>query len=131
MNAKLLISTVTALFISACSNSHDTNNIQPALLTEVTPSVLQELGDAIVKLKGGSTPTLAIDVFTHTPQLLLSYGQSAVKNTAGMSYTELSALPISAFELQLREKQCVLYYPKTTQFIVLQYSSCIAYESED
>ncbi|MDK1290475.1 hypothetical protein [Pseudoalteromonas umbrosa] len=131
MNVKLLISTVMALFISACSNSQSTKQIQPALLTEVTPSVSKELSDAIVKLKGGTAPTLAVDVLTRSPQLLLTHGRSPAEHATGMAYTKLSDLPINAFELQIRDKQCVLYYPKTAQFVPLQFSRCIVYEDKN
>ncbi|KZN57540.1 hypothetical protein N473_06555 [Pseudoalteromonas luteoviolacea CPMOR-1] len=131
MKAKLLLSTLAALCISACSHSQSTERVRPALLTEVTPSIRTELGRAIVSLKGGTVPTLAIDVFTQSPQLMLTQGQSLEKYAAGMTNTSLSSLPISAFELQLRDNRCVLYYPKSGQFVPLQYAKCIAYNKKD
>ncbi|AOT09918.1 hypothetical protein [Pseudoalteromonas luteoviolacea] len=131
MKAKLLISSLSALCISACSNGQSTKRVQPALLTEATPSILTELGHAIVSLKGGTVPTLAVDVFTQSPQLLITHGQSLEKHAAGLTHTSLSSLPISAFELQLRDNHCVLYYPKADQFVPLQYAKCIVYDKKD
>ncbi|MBQ4839261.1 hypothetical protein [Pseudoalteromonas luteoviolacea] len=122
MTFKQSICTLAALLLSACQ-SHSQPQSQLALLQTVTPSIVAEIGSAVVALKGGTAPTLAHNVFTQSPQLILTQGQS----NGGMENTALSALPISTFELQLRSNTCVLYYPKANKFVPLHYATCTPY----
>ncbi|ESP91958.1 MULTISPECIES: hypothetical protein [Pseudoalteromonas] len=123
MTFKQSFCTLAALLVSACQ-SHSQPQSQPAVLQTVTPSIVAEISSAIVALKGGETPTLAHNVFTQSPQLILTHGQSS----GGMANTALSALPISTFELQLRANTCVLYYPKANKFVPLHYATCTPFE---
>ncbi|KZN68125.1 hypothetical protein [Pseudoalteromonas luteoviolacea] len=129
MTRSWLTTLAIALSVSAC-HSNDKVQPAPALLSETSPSVIAELQQAIVTLKGGKPPTLAHSVLTHSPQLIITAGQSKLKDNPAMMTAELSQLPISAFELQIRDDLCVLYFSRADKFVPLQHAKCIRYKPD-
>ncbi|MEK0161517.1 hypothetical protein WLQ65_20620 [Pseudoalteromonas piscicida] len=118
--------TVLALLMQACSSAPASTSVNEALLSAASPEVLSQLKQAIVKLKGGVPPTLASTVFQRSPTLLLEHGQSLDGN--GSPILGAHNLAYESFILQLRDTQCVLYYPKKDTYVVLNKVSCIKFE---
>ncbi|OCQ19045.1 hypothetical protein A7985_21580 [Pseudoalteromonas luteoviolacea] len=129
MTRSWLTALAIALSVSAC-HSYEKVQPAPALLSDPSPSVISELQQAIVTLKGGKPPTLAHDALTHSPQLIITAGHSKLKDNPAMMTAELSQLPISAFELQIRDDLCVLYFSRADKFVPLQHAKCILYKPD-
>ncbi|KZN46916.1 hypothetical protein [Pseudoalteromonas luteoviolacea] len=130
MTRSWLTTLAIALSVSAC-HSNDKVQPVPALLSETSPSVISELQQAIVTLKGGKPPTLAYNALTHSPQLIINAGgQSKLRENPALMTVELSQLPISAFELQIRDDLCVLYFSRADKFVPLQHAKCIRYKPD-
>ncbi|KZN35362.1 hypothetical protein [Pseudoalteromonas luteoviolacea] len=127
MTKPRLLTVFLALLVSACHSSNHSQPL-PAVLSATSPSVILELQQAVVTLKGGQPPTLAHNVLTHSPQLIITSGQ--LTSDQAMLTVDLSQLPISAFELQLRENLCVLYYSKADKFVPLRHAQCVEYRPE-
>ncbi|AUJ68615.1 MULTISPECIES: hypothetical protein [Pseudoalteromonas] len=111
-----------ALLMQACNSAPASTSVNEAVLSASTPEVLSQLKQAIVKLKGGVPPTLASTVFQRSPTLLLEHGQSLDGN--GSPILGAHNLAYESFILQLRDTQCVLYYPKKDTYVVLSKVSC-------
>ncbi|MCF2859298.1 hypothetical protein L1286_17575 [Pseudoalteromonas sp. SMS1] len=127
MTKPRLLTVILALLVSACHSRPHTQPM-PAVLSDTSPSIVSELQQAIVTLKGGLPPVLANNVLTQSPQLIISSGQ--LGNDQAMMTVDLSALPISAFELQIRDRLCVLYYSKADKYVPLRHAQCIEYKPD-
>ena len=110
---------VTSLVV--CTHTQPVNPI-PALIEHTTPTMRAELQQAIVSLRGGVAPLLSDTIFMNNNELLLEHGRST--NQADNPILDTYSITVQRFVLQLRETECVLFYPKTSQFVLLKSVSC-------
>ncbi|MEJ6474948.1 hypothetical protein [Pseudoalteromonas piscicida] len=111
-----------AALLQACGNTPVSTQAEEAVLTASSPEVIQQIKQAIVKLKGGIAPTLSSSVFQQRPTLLLEHGTSLQND--GIPILGAHDLAYESFVLQLRGSQCVLYYPKNQTYVPLNKVSC-------
>ncbi|NOU52885.1 hypothetical protein HG263_20490 [Pseudoalteromonas sp. JBTF-M23] len=97
-----------------------------ALLTNTSPAVKKRIQDAVVKLKGGVTPQLADNVFMISSTLMLEQGMNKPGYEPILGEHDIS---VTRLELQIRNGQCVLYYPKKDKYIELNNIQCKAVTS--
>lgn len=104
-----------------CTHTQPVNPV-PALIEHTTPTMRAELQQAIVSLRGGVAPLLSDTIFMDNNELLLEHGRST--NQADNPILDTYSITVQRFVLQLRETGCVLFYPKTSQFVLLKSVSC-------
>ncbi|KAF7772446.1 hypothetical protein PCIT_a2514 [Pseudoalteromonas citrea] len=97
----------------------------PALATIEHPTAIMkaELQSAIVQLKGGVAPRLADGVFSTGSSLLIEQ----TSNLAGPLESPIYVTnkeSVARFELQKRGDLCVLYFPKTQNYVPLEHVKC-------
>jgi hypothetical protein len=108
--------------LSGCEYTLD-NTAKPARIIKTTAQMKLDIQRAIVSLKGGIAPVIADNVFMNSSQLLLEHGLS--KSEYGHPYLGAHELDVSAFELQIRNNQCLLYYPKKNTSFHLKTVVCV------
>jgi hypothetical protein len=101
-----------------------------ATIEHGTPQMKAEIQSAIVRLKGGVAPRLADDVFSTDSVLLIEQSLNVagpLENPIFVTNKE----SISRFELQKRGNLCVLYFPKTQNYVPLEHTKCRASDSTE
>lgn len=121
MPTKLITLILGLIIVTGCIRPQSQPS-ELAILTETSPSILAELKQAIVSLNGGVTPLIPETVFTKSSSLLIE---------TGISSTQLNTLSSNSsstqeFILQKRAVGCVLFYPKTTEYVLLKSVPCKA-----
>jgi len=121
MHCRLITLLLGITLLVGCTHTRPIKPI-PAVVEHTTPTMKAELQQAIVSLKGGIAPLLSDTVFMNNNELLLEYGRPT--EHSGNPILDQHSLTVQRFVLQLREVGCVLFYPKTTQFVLLKSVSC-------
>jgi len=107
--------------LAGCKHTQSSKPL-PAIIEQTTATMKAEIQQAIVSLKGGVAPLLPDTIFKSHSELLLEHGRST--DDIGNSTLGAHSLTVQRFVLQLRETGCVLFYPKTAQFVLLKSVSC-------